>query len=96
MEISRHLKPGYTGQTEAAPARVEGPEKTKADSAEVRTPARQAEPRLEQLQEAIRSLPDVDMEKVTMIKQALQRGEVSLDTAMLANLILSYHRGSDV
>lgn len=96
MEISRHLKPGYTAQADAAPTRVEGPEKTKADSAAPRTPAQSTEPRLEQLQEAIRSLPDVDMDKITMIKQALQRGDVALDTAALANLILTYHRGSEV
>ncbi len=96
MEINRYLKPGYTAKSETAPARVEGAERAKADSAAANPAAKPGEYRLEQLQEAIRSLPDIDMEKVAAIKEALQRGEINMDSAALASLVVTYHRGSDV
>jgi negative regulator of flagellin synthesis FlgM len=92
MEISRHLKPGYSIQAETRPAvKTEAAPAAKDSSLHNAS----AEPRLEQLQEAIGRLPDIDLDKVAAIKLALQRGEISTDSAALASSMVSYHSGSD-
>ncbi len=95
MEISRNIKAGYS-----TPADVTSSTKadaTNAASAEkVAAAGPKPEPRLEQLQEAMRALPEIDMDQVTAIKQALARGELSSDVKVLAHSILAYHRGTDV
>lgn len=92
MEISRHLKPGYSIQAETRPA-----VKTEAAPAAKDSTLRNAsgEPRLEQLQEAMSRLPEVDLDRVAAIKLALQRGDITTDSAALASSIVSYHSGSD-
>lgn len=100
MEITRQLQPGYSTPTDSAsatnaPAKVES---TKLDANILDTNAASnatAEPRLEQLQDAMRQLPDVNMEKVLAIRQALARGELSIDSSTLAKLMASHHRGSE-
>lgn len=92
MEISRQFKAGFNVQSEtSALSNAERP----SPSAPASMPARSTAPRLEHLQEALRSLPDVDVDKVAAFKLALQRGEISTDTAALASSMLSYHSGSD-
>ncbi|AQT59869.1 MAG TPA: flagellar biosynthesis anti-sigma factor FlgM [Cellvibrio sp.] len=94
MEISRHITSGYSAATEAPAAGKTGvaaPSKTAAA-----TQNANAEPRLEELQEAMRALPEIDMDQVTAIKQALARGELSSDVKVLAHSILAYHRSSDL
>jgi len=93
MEISRQMKAGFSVQSEApAQAGVERAEQTKAAAS---ASANAVAPRLEALQDAMRSLPDVDLDRVAAIKQALQRGEIVSDSAALANSMLAYHSGSD-
>lgn len=100
MEITRQLQPGYSTSTDSAsatnaPAKVES---TKLDANTLdanTTSSAPTEPRLEQLQEAMRQLPDVDMGKVLAIRHALARGELSIDSSTLAKLMASHHRGSD-
>ncbi|UUA73951.1 MULTISPECIES: flagellar biosynthesis anti-sigma factor FlgM [unclassified Cellvibrio] len=94
MEISRHIKSGYSAPTEAsASGKTDAVAQAKAAaSAQSST----AEPRLEELQEAMRALPEIDMDQVTAIKQALARGELSSDVKVLAHSILAYHRSSDL
>lgn len=95
MEISRNIKAGYSAPAEGASA-------SKADATHAASTEKVAatgpkpEPRLEQLQEAMRALPEIDMDQVTAIKQALARGELSSDVKVLAHSILAYHRGTDV
>lgn len=93
MEISRQFKAAFSVQTEA-PAQVKaeraGPAKAPASSV-----VSAAESPLEALQEAMRNLPDVDLDKVAALKQALQRGELVSDSAALAGSMLAYHSGSD-
>lgn len=92
MEISRQIKPGFSVQSEApVPVQSERPSLAAAPTVKPAT----AEPRLEQLQEALRSLPEIDLDKIAAIKQALQRGEIVSDSAALASSMLSYHSGSD-
>jgi negative regulator of flagellin synthesis FlgM len=94
MEITSQRTPGYTLPSDAtAPAKLDAPTPAKAD---VSTVAKPTEARLDVLQDAMRSLPDVDMDKVAAAKNALLRGDLSTDIAGLASSILSYHRGSDV
>ena len=91
MEISRHLKPSLNLPSDAA-AQVQSAPVQPGSTA--RTRASQ-EPRLEQLQDALRSLPDIDLDKVAQLKAALSRGELSSDPAALASSMLTYHSGSD-
>ena len=95
MEISRNIKAGYSAPAEAtSSAKTEAPSAVSAEK--VAAVSAKAEPRLEQLQEAMRALPEVDMDQVAAIKLALARGELSADVKVLAHSILAYHRGTDV
>lgn len=100
MEITRHTKTGYSIPAETvATQRPDSAPKTAgtASSAPMLTSSEPApEPRLDQLQEAMRKLPEVDLEQVAAIKQAIARGELSSDVRVLAQSILAYHRGSDL
>ncbi|WP_061238294.1 flagellar biosynthesis anti-sigma factor FlgM [Ectopseudomonas composti] len=91
MEISRHLKPSLNLPSDA-PAQVQSARPQHSGNA--RSSASE-EPRLEQLQDALRNLPDVDLDKVAQLKAALARGELSSDPAALAGSMLTYHSGSD-
>ncbi|MGE8296118.1 MAG: flagellar biosynthesis anti-sigma factor FlgM [Pseudomonas sp.] len=91
MEISRHLKPSLNLPSDA-PVQVQSARPQPGGNA--RTAGSQ-EPRLEQLQDALRNLPDVDLDKVAQLKAALARGELSSDPAALAGSMLTYHSGSD-
>ena len=91
MEISRHLKPSLSPASDA-PAQVQN---ARAQSSGNARASVSQEPRLEQLQEALRSLPEVDLDKVAQLKAALARGELSSDPAALAGSMLTYHSGSD-
>lgn len=94
MEITRQLTPGYTLPSDAtAPAKLDASTPAKTDAS---ADAKSSEVRLDVLQDAMRSLPDVDMDKVAAAKQALLRGDINTDIASLASSILSYHKGSDV
>jgi negative regulator of flagellin synthesis FlgM len=71
-----------------------------APAAEIRTPATAATTGTSTLQStvlqpamaAIRELPDIDNEKVSALKAALERGELPFNPAKLAALIERYHR----
>ena len=95
MEISRNIKAGYSAPTEAA-ASTKTDTTTAVSSEKASAVSQKAEPRLEQLQEAMRALPEVDMDQVAAIKLALARGELSADVKVLAHSILAYHRSSDL
>lgn len=90
MEISRHFKPVSVLPTEQSTARQE------AARQPAQPASRQAESLpLEQMHEALRAMPEVDLDRVAAIKQALQRGEIATDVAELASSMLSFHRGND-
>lgn len=92
MEISRHFKPSVNLPSDA-PAKVQSARSQQAGN--TAAPAAGDEPRLEQLQSALRSLPEVDLDKVAALKQALARGELNSDPQALAGSMLTYHSGSD-
>lgn len=90
MEISRHFKPAPTPAAEASSTRQ--PSARPAAETLVRQSASLP---LEQMHDALRAMPEIDLDRVAAIKQALQRGEISSDPAELAGSMLAYHRGSD-
>ncbi|WP_462380852.1 flagellar biosynthesis anti-sigma factor FlgM [Pseudomonas sp. Marseille-QA0892] len=94
MDISRTLKPTTPPAVESA-AKPRASVTAQAATTNAR-PASGAGLPLEQMQSALRSLPDVDLEKVNTLKAALARGEISTDPATLAGHVLAHHRGSEV
>ncbi|CAM3868401.1 Anti-sigma-28 factor, FlgM [Vibrio aerogenes CECT 7868] len=50
---------------------------------------------IEKAQAEISSLPDVDMAKVEQVRQALSRGELSLDTKALSQALMKFHTGHE-
>ncbi|QUE76171.1 flagellar biosynthesis anti-sigma factor FlgM [Stutzerimonas stutzeri] len=90
MEISRHFKPAIATPAEPGATRPVAARPTAQPA------ARQAGSLpLEQMHDALRAMPEVDLDRVAAIKQALQRGEISTDVGDLASSMLSFHRGND-
>lgn len=50
-------------------------------------------PGLEQIHSALGQLPQVDLDKVAILKAALAAGSLTSDSASLASAMLNYHRG---
>ncbi|WXL25734.1 flagellar biosynthesis anti-sigma factor FlgM [Ectopseudomonas mendocina] len=93
MEISRHLKPSLNLPSEA-PAQVSSARPAQSGSTSREAIGAEAL-HLERLQTALSQLPDVDEDKISTLKLALARGELSLDMAALATSIYTYHSGND-
>ncbi|HCD1287206.1 TPA: flagellar biosynthesis anti-sigma factor FlgM [Vibrio parahaemolyticus] len=85
---------GHVPQTnfqQASKKPVETMEETK-----VSEPAFQANTAaIDRAQAEMKSLPDVDMEKVEQVRNALARGELSLDTKALSKAIMQFHTGHE-
>ncbi|MBE4011066.1 flagellar biosynthesis anti-sigma factor FlgM [Vibrio parahaemolyticus] len=66
------------------------------EQAKVSEPAFQASTAaIDRAQAEMKSLPDVDMEKVEQVRNALARGELSLDTKALSKAIMQFHTGHE-
>lgn len=50
---------------------------------------------IDRAQVELASLPDVDMEKVEAIRNALLRGELGLNTKALSQAIMQFHTGHE-
>ncbi|HCE1990543.1 flagellar biosynthesis anti-sigma factor FlgM [Vibrio parahaemolyticus] len=85
---------GHVPQTnfqQASKKPVETMEQTK-----VSEPAFQANTAaIDRAQAEMKSLTDVDMEKVEQVRNALARGELSLDTKALSKAIMQFHTGHE-
>ncbi len=85
---------GHVPQTnfqQASKKPVETMEQTK-----VSEPAFQANTAaIDRAQAEMKSLPDVDMEKVEQVRNALARGELSLATKALSKAIMQFHTGHE-
>ncbi|HCH4147793.1 flagellar biosynthesis anti-sigma factor FlgM [Vibrio parahaemolyticus] len=85
---------GHVPQTnfqQASKKPVETMEQTK-----VSEPAFQANTAaIDRAQAEMKSLPDIDMEKVEQVRNALARGELSLDTKALSKAIMQFHTGHE-
>ena len=91
MEITRQLKPVI-----GAPAQSAAPQRSQREEAArpaAQAPAASGALPLEQVQEALGALPEVDLDKVAAIRDALARGEVSLDPGALSRSMLDFHGG---
>ncbi|MDF5324725.1 flagellar biosynthesis anti-sigma factor FlgM [Vibrio parahaemolyticus] len=81
----------HTNFQQASKKPVETMEQTK-----VSEPAFQANTAaIDRAQAEMKSLPDVDMEKVEQVRNALARGELSLDTKALSKAIMQFHTGHE-
>ncbi|EJF4091437.1 flagellar biosynthesis anti-sigma factor FlgM [Vibrio parahaemolyticus] len=93
MKIDK-IAGGHVPQTnfqQASKKPVETMEQTK-----VSEPAFQANTAaIDRAQAEMKSLPDVDMEKVEQVRNALARGELSLDTKALSKAIMQFHTGHE-
>ncbi|MDF3933850.1 flagellar biosynthesis anti-sigma factor FlgM [Pseudomonas citronellolis] len=96
MEITRQLKSAVSAaQQSVAPQRGQRSDAAKAAVApagNANASAGAALP-LEQLQDALGALPDVDLDKVAAVRDALARGEISLDVEALSRSMLDFHGG---
>lgn len=95
MEITRQLKPVISASGDsAATARASRAEQAQpAAMAQQQPAAGAAALPVEQLQDALGALPDVDLDKVEAVRQALARGEISLDVEALSRSMLAFHGG---
>ncbi len=91
MEITRNLKVVPSTPAEATGAAESNP--TKKAGTHLAAPKQDAELPLEQMQQSLRAMPDVDLDKVAALKKALQNGELSSDPTELAASMFEYHRG---
>ena len=74
------LAPAAPAAAPAAPAASEAADATSADGALLRAARAQ-----------LQQMPEIDAARVAELRSALDRGEVRMDTARLADLIARYH-----
>jgi len=91
MEICARMKPAL-GLVKELVIQVSNKRSTDAPLAAIEPPAA-VEARMAPLREALRALPEVDMEKVQAVKNALARGELHDDPPGLARAMLSWAPG---
>ncbi|MBE3725691.1 flagellar biosynthesis anti-sigma factor FlgM [Vibrio parahaemolyticus] len=86
---------GHVPQTNFQQAAKKKPVET-MEQTKVSEPAFQANTAaIDRAQAEMKSLPDVDMEKVEQVRNALARGELSLDTKALSKAIMQFHTGHE-
>lgn len=51
--------------------------------------------RMANMQEQLKQLPSIDMDKVAAVKDALARGELELDIQALSGAIMQFHTGHE-
>ncbi|EHJ9986242.1 TPA: flagellar biosynthesis anti-sigma factor FlgM [Vibrio parahaemolyticus] len=86
---------GHVPQTNFQQASKKKPVET-MEQTKVSEPAFQANTAaIDRAQAEMKSLPDVDMEKVEQVRNALARGELSLDTKALSKAIMQFHTGHE-
>lgn len=88
MEINRHLN--LTPSPVSEPAATSRGTREAASTAVASTGKAGARP-LEQLQDALRALPEVDSDKVETLRKVLREGSLDSSASALANGILIYH-----
>ncbi|WP_371367651.1 flagellar biosynthesis anti-sigma factor FlgM [Pseudomonas sp. QL9] len=92
MEITRQLKPALGTPVQTAATSRASTQAT-AQGATSQATGTAATLPVEQLQDALGALPDVDLDKVAAIRDALARGEISLDPEALSRSMLDFHGG---
>jgi negative regulator of flagellin synthesis FlgM len=87
MRITTSTADGMTVQRVAEPAPVDGAEAAAAPVAAAPLQSAVMQPALQ----AMRDMPEIDQEKVDMLRDALAKGELPFDPAKLAGLIQRFH-----
>ncbi len=90
MEITRPYTASYETPSEAVRKSRNEPVAAVGRAQVEREGAGEERP-LEQLHEALRSLPEVEQDKVGALRQALREGSLDTSSASLAAGILAYH-----
>ena len=90
MRITTATPDGMAAQRVAEPAPVDGAEALAAPAAAATAAPLQSAVMQPALQ-AMRDLPEIDQEKVDMLRDALAKGELPFDPATLAGLIQRFH-----
>jgi negative regulator of flagellin synthesis FlgM len=90
MRISSSPTPGGVAvQTVADTAPVEAAEAPARAAAQVELQSSVMQPALQ----AMKDMPEIDQEKVDMLRDALAKGELPFDPGKLAGLIQRFHGG---
>lgn len=97
MDISTRFKPGPGSATSLGNEAASALKGARAGNAPVPLvePVAAVHLHLDGLREALRDLPEVDLDKVQAIKAALARGDIASDPQTLARAMLARQRGSD-
>ncbi|KQQ36123.1 negative regulator of flagellin synthesis LfgM [Duganella sp. Leaf126] len=90
MRITTSSPDGMAVQRTAETAPVDGAEAPAAPSASATAAPLQSAVMQPALQ-AMRDMPEIDQEKVDMLRDALAKGELPFDPAKLAGLIQRFH-----
>lgn len=87
MRITSSTPDGMAVQRVAEPAPVDGADAAAAPASAAPLQSAVMQPALQ----AMRDLPEIDQEKVDMLRDALAKGELPFDPAKLAGLIQRFH-----
>ncbi|OEC39362.1 hypothetical protein A7D27_18630 [Pseudomonas sp. 1D4] len=93
MEINRTLPPAPVTPLEAATRHDAEPRPLPAGVA--RLPGRESAMPLEALQEALRELPEIDLDRVLALRELLREQGLDTRADTLARSILGHHRGPE-
>lgn len=87
MRITSSTPDGMVVQRVAEPAPVDGADAPAAAATAAPLQSAVMQPALQ----AMRDMPEIDQEKVDMLRDALAKGELPFDPAKLAGLIQRFH-----
>jgi negative regulator of flagellin synthesis FlgM len=90
MRIATPTPNGMAVQQVADTAAVDGAE-TAAAAAPAPSPAPLQSAVMQPALQAMREMPEIDQEKIDMLRDALAKGELPFDPAKLAGLIQRFH-----
>jgi negative regulator of flagellin synthesis FlgM len=87
MRISTATPDGLAVQRMAEPAAADAPEALAAPAPQAALQSAVMQPALQ----AMREMPEIDQEKIDMLRDALAKGELPFDPTKLAGLIQRFH-----
>jgi negative regulator of flagellin synthesis FlgM len=91
MRISTGSADGAAVQRVAEVAEVAAPDAAEAAAAPAAAQAPLQSAVMQPALQAMREMPDIDQEKVDLLRDALAKGELPFDPAKLAGLIQRFH-----
>jgi negative regulator of flagellin synthesis FlgM len=91
MRISSGIGDGMAVNRVADTAPADGPQASTAS----RQPAEMQSAVLQPAMAALKDMPEIDHERVAMLRDALAKGELPFDPDRLAGLVQRFHLGTD-